>query len=270
MQTKRPIPKSSENEGVFSQYVSEMPGHQNAIDAIPGWISAFPPEFALSAGTMKAYSDPRIQWAIALFGELHGRHVLELGPLEGSHSFMLDNAGAFVDAIEANKFAFQRCLVAKEILKMKNVSFFLGDFVKWLQSNEKAYDLVLACGVLYHMPRPLELLELIAKRTNAVYLWTHYISEEESSEVDTDGAIVESPFEIERFRGIAVRSRSRRYHSAERDPAFCGGMRDAHRWLCGDDIIAVLRALGFSTIELNHQEPAHQNGPAMSIFARKD
>ena len=269
MLTKQPGLAPGRDDDVFAQYVGEFPTHQNAVDAIPGWVTKFPPEFNLSAGTMEAYSDPRVQWALAVFGDLQGRDVLELGPLEGGHSHMLDNAGAVVDAIEANKLAFMRCLIAKEVYKMRNVSFFLGDFVRWLRSKEKTYDLIVACGVLYHMPRPLELLELISTRTSAVYLWTHYISESEASDDDSGAPGTMAPIEVERFRNLEVRSQLMRYHAAEQNPAFCGGMRDAHRWLNGNDIVAVLRTLGFSTIEFNHLNPAHQNGPAMSIFARK-
>ncbi len=257
----RPAP-ASDDDDVFDHYVSKAPSHQNAIDLLEGWLSAFPPELNLSAGAMQAYSDPRIQWAIAMSGGVAGKHVLELGPLEGSHSYMLDRAGATVDAIEANKGAFVRCLVAKEILKFSNVSFYLGDFVKWLRTTDRNYDLIVACGVLYHMINPLELLELMARHTNSVYLWTHFLD-------DAATEAGELQFDVEAFGSVQVRSRRRSYLSAERDPAFCGGLRDGHRWLHGDDILLVLRELGFSYIELNHVDPAHENGSAMSIFARK-
>jgi hypothetical protein len=87
----------------FDRYVSTEPSLQNAIDAVAGWNTSFPPELGLRAGTLATYNDPRILWAIECFGEIAGRRVLELGPLEGGHTSMLDAAGAQVDAIEANQ-----------------------------------------------------------------------------------------------------------------------------------------------------------------------
>ena len=111
---------------------------QNAIDAIAGWNTSFPPHYGLKAGSLATYNDPRIYWAIECFGSLEGRHVLELGPLDGGHTSMLEAAGAQVDAIEANQLAFIRCLVTKEILGLTRSKFWLGDFVKALENWEKS------------------------------------------------------------------------------------------------------------------------------------
>src|SRR5580704_19164484 len=117
----------------FDRYVSSEPCLQNAVDAVAGWNTMFPPQYEVKAGSLACYNDARIAWAMECFGSLEGRHVLELGPLEGGHTSMLDAAGARVDAIEANQLAFIRCLIAKEILGLTRVKFWLGDFVKALE-----------------------------------------------------------------------------------------------------------------------------------------
>ena len=83
-----------------------------------------------------------------------------------------------IDAIEANQLAYLRCLVAKEIYGLRRARFHLGDFVRGLEAPTR-YHLIVACGVLYHMADPLLLLERIAARTDALYLWTHYFDEAE-------------------------------------------------------------------------------------------
>lgn len=253
----------------FERYVSSMPSLQNAVDAIPGWSTSFPPEFGVVAGALATYQDPRIDWAIQCYGSLEGRTVLELGPLEGGHTSMLERAGATVDAIEANQLAFMRCLVTKEIVGLSRSRFWLGDFLKWLENAEKPYDLIVASGVLYHMTDPLRLIELIAKRASAVYIWTHVVSEDDMPPTDPR-RIVFSP-EIERndFHGVTVRTYRRTYLQAEADPAFCGGMRDEHRWIGKNDLFDALKAVGFEDIRTAHDEPDHRFGPALSIFARK-
>lgn len=253
----------------FDHYVSSTPSWQNAIDAVAGWNTAFAPQYNLEAGPLAAYSDPRILWAMECLGPLEGRRVLELGPLEGGHTGMLDAAGAQVDAIEANQLAYLRCLITKEIAGLKRAKFWLGDFVKALEEWDQSYDLIIACGVLYHQRDPLRLLELVAKRTNAAYFWTHVVSEEAMPLSDPRLLVIDPAVEIHDFHGIKVRAYRRTYANAEESVTFCGGMSDEHRWLNRDDLLDALRAVGFDDIKLAHDEPDHCYGPALSIFARK-
>jgi len=243
---------------LFEQFVDTMPSAQNAVDLLPGWSTCLPPQFNAVAGSMALFADFRIAWALECFGAIEGRKVLELGPLEASHTYMLHEAGAEIDAIEANKIAFLKCLIAKEIMGLTHASFYLGDFIKWLESTEFRYDLVIACGVLYHQTDPLRLLELISKRSQAVYYWTHYIS-------DADRVN-----EVRDYGGQKIRFSQRSYAGAEAHVAFTGGMRDAPCWIHRDDLICVLRMLGYTTILETHDQADHPNGPAISIFARKD
>jgi Protein of unknown function (DUF1698) len=82
--------------------------------------------------------------------------VLELGPLEGAHTYRLQQLGAGrILAIESNVEAYLKCLIVKEALGMKRAEFMLGDFTLYLQECTERFDLVFCCGVLYHMQDPL-------------------------------------------------------------------------------------------------------------------
>lgn len=255
---------------VFNRYVQSAPSAQNAVDIIPGWSTAFPPQFSVTAGTLPTFADARIQYALDRFGPLNDRVVLELGPLEAGHTAMLEAAGAGqIDAIEANQLAFMRCLVAKEIMQLKHTRFWLGDFVKWLENASESYDLIVASGVLYHMTDPLHLIELIAQRCSAAYIWTHVLDHEAMPPGDPRRMVFSDREEVYDFHGLRVRACRRTYLDSPASDAFCGGMRDDHRWLEKTDLLAALRAVGFTTIETAHEEPDHRFGPALSIFARK-
>jgi hypothetical protein len=255
---------------LLDEYVSGMPTAQNAIDALPGWCHALPGHVGALAGPGAFYEDPRILWAIEQFGPLAGRTVLELGPLEASHTYMLDRqAPDYVHAIEANKTAYLRCLVVKELLDITRAKFFLGDFVPWLRSHDVRYDLIVASGVLYHMQNPLELLELIAARSDAFYLWTHYFDEAAMPPDDLRRKPFLGEVKVEDFRGTKIRLHPRSYFSAWQSKAFCGGMHDLHYWIEKDDILAAIQRLGFDEIQVGHDEPGHQNGPSFSVFARR-
>jgi hypothetical protein len=259
----------SPEASAFDIYVTSAPSLQNAIDAVPGWNTSFPPDLELKAGSLATYNDPRILWAIQNFGSLEGRHVLELGPLEGGHTSMLEAAGARVDAIEANQRAFLRCLITKEILGLTRAKFLLGDFIKALENSEQSYDLIVASGVLYHLTDPLRLIELVAKRTNAVFFWTHVVTEESMPRWDPRRLVIAPDVETHEFHGLKVRAYRRTYANAENSVAFCGGPNDEHRWLHRDDLLAALKVVGFSDIQTDHDQPDHLYGPALSIFARK-
>lgn len=251
-------------------YIGSMPCAQNAVDLITGWNHAMPPEAGVIAGTAPLYSDARIEWCADQFGALSGRRILELGPLEASHTYMLHHyEPALIDAIEAKKLSFLRCLIAKELLHLHRARFQLGDFQKWLEFSGQRYDLIVASGVLYHMSDPVRLLELASSCTDAIFLWTHYFDDVQMPPEDPRRGAFSGSVEVRPFRDIDVRLHRRSYHGAWRDKAFCGGMHDDHAWMEKRQILDVLRALGFDDVRTTHDTSDHPGGPCLSIFARR-
>ena len=95
--------------------------------------------------------DPRVAWAITALGGVEGRQVLEVGPLEGGHTWMLEQAGAArVIAVEANARALLRCLIVKELVGLPRTTFLLGDALAYLDASPPPFDAALAAGVLSH------------------------------------------------------------------------------------------------------------------------
>ena len=181
---------------------------------------------------------------------------------------MLHQAGAaHVDAIEANALAYMRCLVTKEALGLTRTRFLLGDFMPWLESCETRYDLVVASGVLYHSADPARLLDLVTRRADAIYLWTHYFDEVAMPQGDVRRGPFSGKIETETCRGVTMRLHERSYRKAWRDPKFCGGTHDRHFWLERDGILGLLRAAGFANITIADEKPDHGGGPSFSLFA---
>jgi hypothetical protein len=119
------------------------------------------------------------------------------------------------------------------------------------------------------MVDPIELLELIAARTDAVFLWTHYASDAAMGEGDPRRMAFVGEPEVRESHGVRVRMRQRSYWGAWKDKSFCGGMHDLHRWIEKDDILKLIGALGFDDVRTAFDDPDHQNGPSFAIFARR-
>jgi hypothetical protein len=257
-----------ESDDVFVQYDDRLPADQNAIDMLDGWTSAFPN--GLEAGRLPLFADGRIEWGLNEFGPLEGKTVLEIGPLEGMHSYMINQRQpASLLSIEANRLCFLRCLVAKEILGMDRTHFMLGDAMAWMAEREDRYDLLFASGVLYHMAQPVEFLRLASLRTDALFLWTHFYLDEGETAADGWRQALTGRVVVEELEGVPVRCYERSYRHAEEKSTFCGGPRDRHYWIHRADLLALLAALGFTSIEIMGEETDHIGGPCFSLLARR-
>jgi hypothetical protein len=256
---------------VNSRYLTTAPSEQNAIDIFAGeWASRFPPPHSnLVAGGIPLFEDGRIHWALEQLGGCQGQNVLELGPLEAGHSYLLEsNGAASVTAIEANTVAFLKCLISKEILSLKRVRFLCGDFIHYLSQNEAPFDLAVASGVLYHMQEPFRLLQLLASRTNRAYIWTHYYDQQ----IIDHNPVLRPRFTervVSNAGGFPCTMYRQSYFSARGNAGFCGGSAEFSYWLTRDDILRALAQYGFHDVRIAHDQPDHPNGPSFSLVAIK-
>jgi hypothetical protein len=256
---------------ILDRYCTGAPDPQTALDIFTGeWASMLPGDWRrYRAGAIPLFGDRRIAWGLKQLGGVVGQSVLELGPLEGGHSWMLEQAGATsVTAIEANTRAYLKCLVVKELLGLQRTRFLCGDFVEYLRQSPPRYDFVLASGVLYHMTGPAELIGLVSQVTDRVLIWTHYYDER---------IIAATPRLAPRFprwteseyRGFRHRLYRQEYAEAVDFPNFCGGSAPASHWLSRQDILDCLRYFGFDDQVVALEEPEHLHGPCFLIAARR-
>ncbi|MGN7806405.1 class I SAM-dependent methyltransferase [Ensifer sp. 22521] len=268
-QANKPVRES--RESIFDQYELRRPDHQNAIDALPGWSSAFPGHLQLQAGNHPLFADSRIAWALEQFGAIEGKTILEVGPLEGMHTFMLNAQRPLrIDAVEANRLCYLRCLVSRQILDIDRARFLLGDIQAWLSAGEvDVYDLAIASGVLYHMADPAGFLQQVSAKAGALYLWTHYFDETAMPADDVRRLPFSGKVEIKSVGDTTVRYYERSYNHANSHPSFCGGMKDRHFWLHRDDILLLLSKFGYDEILIQVDEPDHSGGPCFSLLARR-
>jgi hypothetical protein len=255
---------------ILDQYVTVKPSAQAALDIFRGeWSSMLPPEAGLEAGQAALFEDQRIIWAERLLGGFGGYKVLELGPLEGGHTYMLEKRGAeSILAIEANTRAFLKCLVVKEVLRLTRSRFLLGDFVAYLRDNEERYDLCLASGVLYHMQNPVELIHLISKTSDRILLWTHYYEREFiASNPSLSKKFPESV--RSQYRGFTHTLQKYTYQDALNWTGFCGGSAPYSFWMTKAELLECLRYFGFHNLRIEFDTLDHPNGPAFCVLGTK-
>jgi SAM-dependent methyltransferase len=247
-----------------NKFEQRAPTHANAIDIFSGrWasdLSIFNREWR--GGGANLIVDPRPDYAVQQFGanaRLDGMSVLELGPLEGMHTWRLEQRGAArIVAIESNVEAYLKCLIMKEALGLKRAEFLLGDFNLYLQNSPERFDIVFACGVLYHMEDPLSLIRGIARATDRCLVWTHYFDERVEGRVAVPATL----------DGIAAAYYRANYQDrAQRN--FWGGNKPSASWMTRNDILAAFRHFGLDEIAVITEDRDAKPGPTICFAARR-
>jgi SAM-dependent methyltransferase len=260
----------------YKHFFGVAPSDQNALDLFAGEWSSSPPASRpeLKAGATPLFDDPRMQWAhdrfaeMGLSGGFSGRDVLELGPLEGGHTYLIDRLGAAsVTAVEANARAYLKCLIAKETFGMSSrTRFLLGDVLSYLQTTDRIFDITIACGILYHLTNPVELLELLGQRSRAIFLWTVFYDPE---------FVAKNPVPGAKFSDVLPMNHAGYAHTVHRfnyGPSldwkgFCGGGEIYSYWMEKPEIIGALEKFGFTDFRVEQHPNIH--GSALMLAARK-
>jgi len=253
---------------ILDAYFETAPSPQNPVDIFAGeWASRLPESLAgVEAGIVPLFDDERVCWALEHLGDLSSRSVLELGPLEGGHTWQLIQAGARVTAVEANTRAYLKCLIVKELLEMGDARFLLGDFLAYLREGPPRFDVCLASGVLYHVRDPVELIALLAPASDRLMLWTHVYDEEVIS-ARPELARRFSAEDRASHRGFDHTLHRFEYAEALSAEGFCGGSARYSCWLSRADLMAALEHFGWTVDTVAFDQPLHPHGPALALLA---
>jgi hypothetical protein len=263
--------KGAGQKAISDDYVTVLPSPQTAVDIFEGdWATALPPPFTgFKTGPLPLFQDDRLVWALKLTGGVVGRTVLELGPLEGAHTYLLSKLGATdIVSIEANPRAYLKCLIFKEVTGISRAQFLCGDFMEFLRVTHRKFDFAVASGVLYHMQTPLELLGRLAATSEIVFLWTHYYDAARVPKAPGLKGRFADP-SVQEFGGFSAEVHPYRYLLDRFETNFCGGPASYSCWLTRDTILAALKHYGFDDVQVGCEEPDHRYAPALALVARR-
>lgn len=252
--------KSSQFSDLYSH---NAPSPATAFDIFRNeWSSAVP---GFDTGKSPLFDDSRIKWLEAQLGSFEKKRVLELGPLEGGQTCMMERAGADVLAIEANQRAFLKCLIVKNALNLKS-SFLYGDFRPYLENAAPdSFDFVTAIGVLYHMTEPVKLLFDVARVTTAFAVWTHYYDPDALGEKQVR---FDPKAQQQTVAGRSVEVFRQHYMASLAAPGFCGGSAATSFWLTKRGLLEYVESLGFD-VSVGDENLNHPNGPCILFFAKR-
>ena len=255
------IRKKSKISKTNEDYIETAPSVQNVLDIFKGqWSCKIPIENTESGSGDFFKDDKRIpMWNSAY--PVNNKTILELGPLEGAHTYQLENLGASsITSIEASRTNYLKCLIVRNLLKL-NVDLLHGDFREYLKTCDKKYDIILASGVLYHMTEPAQLLKDIARVTDNLFLSTQYYSEDRHDIYKFEP----KPIKIDgKYKGY-----KHYYVNMDDDDLVLGGTRNYSVWMKKEDILNVLEDVGFSKVVLLEDRIDDPLGNLLTLYAGK-
>lgn len=139
------------------------------------WITKFRIDERVYGGDFDAMNDPRVRWFLDSFPGL--RRVLELGSLEGGHTFALAKEVEYVRGIEGRDYNVGKANFVRDLLGVRNCEFTIMDIERQDLSALENFDAVFCVGVLYHLCRPDLILKRLSNIAPRLFLSTHYVVE---------------------------------------------------------------------------------------------
>jgi hypothetical protein len=179
------------------------------------------------------------------------QRVLEIGPLEGHHSIILEKMGVRENiALESRADNLRKCNRIKDKYRLDRTRFLQHDLERLYRGEEQEqfsgqFDLVFCLGVLYHVPEPGPALEWFRSQSPTLFLGAHY---PENGEGEA---------EIYSHRGQQYRCRLFTEGGIS-DPIM--GMSPKSVWPFEPDLLALIRDCGYRTIHVLGRDL--QNGTA--------
>ena len=215
------------------------------FDRLGPWVTRFLVDGAWYGGEYDFGSDPRVGLFLDLFPA--ASRILELGSLEGGHTLALAAPPRVtrVVGVEAREGNVARARYALSLLPSPKVEFVTGNLETMDLAPLGRFDAVFCSGLLYHLPRPWELLARLPAAAPDLFLWTHYSGAADSAGTVWPGKVV-GEFGLD-------------------DPL--SGMSAGSFWPTLPALEGMLRQAGYGTLCRLRDEALHPQGPAILLAA---
>jgi hypothetical protein len=240
--------------GYFCHRAAERSIHLTMTDDLTSEFAKLAPwvfQFRIGGqdygGAISAIGDARVDQFFHFAPE--AATILELGSLEGAHSFSLAQRPGVkrVVALEGREFNLRKARFVQELLHISNVEFAQANLENSDLTAFGTFDAVFCSGLIYHLPEPWKLISQLPALAPNLFIWTHYAADADAETVS------------EGLRG--------KIHAEGGAADPLSGMSATATWLTLESLITLLTKSGYADVEVIANEPAHTNGPAVTIVA---
>jgi len=114
-------------------------------------------------------------------------NILDLGCLDGGYTIEFAKMGFNSFGIEVRNTNYQECLKNKKNSSLENVNFYKDD--AWNSPNYGEFDAIYCGGLLYHMDRPREFIQMLSTITKKVLIIQTHFSAERPLDPDFEESI---------------------------------------------------------------------------------
>jgi hypothetical protein len=212
------------------------------------WVFQFRIDGQDYGGAISAVGDARVEQFFRFAPK--AATILELGSLEGAHTFILAQRPGVrrVLALEGREFNLRKARFVQQLLHVPNAEFAQAN----LEDSDLAvfgkFDAVFCSGLIYHLPEPWKLISQLPALAPNLFIWTHHAA-------DADAEIISEGLQgkLHPEGGAA-------------DPL--SGMSATATWLTLESLITSLTQSGYASVQVIDNDPTHVNGPAVTIGAR--
>jgi hypothetical protein len=211
------------------------------------WIYQFQIGERTYGGGISAVGDERLERFFRYVPNVET--ILELGSLEGAHSFILAQHPGVkrVVALEGREANLRKARFIQELLRIDHVEFAQANLEHADLRGFGEFDAAFCCGLLYHLPEPWRLIEQLSAIAPVLFLWTQYAAENEARDL-----------------GNGLRGKTHVEGGAD-EPL--SGMSATATWLTLDSLRDLLVRSGYGNVEVIYDDHGHANGPAVTIGA---
>ena len=211
------------------------------------WIFKFRIDGADYGGAISAAGDPRVDQFFQLAPA--AETILELGSLEGAHTFMLAERRGVrrVLALEGRELNLRKAKFVQTLLHAQNVEFAQANLEESDLSAFGKFDAIFCSGLIYHLPEPWKLIEKLPSIAPKLFIWTHYAPDAKAEVISND------------LRGKIF------VEGGSEEPL--SGMSPTSMWLTLGSLITSLTRSGYESVHVIHNDLTHANGPAVTLGA---
>jgi SAM-dependent methyltransferase len=223
----------------------------SAFDARGAWVTKFMIDGQILGGEYDPLAD-----ASGRIGQFYGAFpdcatILELGSFEGGHTARRAGLPGVtrVVSVKGRPENAARAALALDALDVSNATLHVADLETFDLTTRGRFDAVFNCGLLYHLHRPWDLLERIARVSDRMYLSTHVCADHDAdvTEHGFAGRWYTEPGYEDRLSGLAPKS--------------CWATRGA--------LLEMLALAGFTRSTVSYDHPHSPHGPIISIITSK-